>query len=102
MSTRRREKPIDEEMKKVMLNIYKMQYDTEEEAINALKSHLDGTKNALKVYSHVYLEESEFSKEDFIALPEPILKLISWMVQEMDEMDTLKENIEGWVENRPF
>lgn len=102
MSTRHRKKPIDEEMKNIMLNIYKMQYDTEEEAIDAFKSHLDGTENALKVYSHVYLEESEFSKEDFIALPKPILNLISWMVQEIDEMDTFKENVEAWIEERPI
>jgi len=102
MSTRHRRKPIDEEMKEILLNMFKRQYDTEEEALEAYNNHLNESKDALKVYSHVYLEESEFSKEDFMMLPKPILNLISWMVQELDENYNTMAHIEAWLEERPF
>ena len=94
---------MDKNMQELMLNVYKQKYEGDDEkALEALNNHIDDTKDAMKVYSLVYLEESEFSKEDFKMLPEPILSLISWMVQEIDEMDTFKENVEAWIEERPI
>ncbi len=101
MSRRKRLIPT-EDMKEILLNMFKIQYGTEEEALEAYNNHLNESKDALKVYSHVYLEESEFSKEDFMMLPKPILNLISWMVQELDEKYDTMADIETWREDRPF
>ena len=103
MSTRHRRKKIDKDMQEFMLNMYKKQYDGDEEkALEAFNNHMNDTEDALKVYFHGFLEESEFSKEDFMLLPTPILNLISWMVRESEENHTFRENVEGWIEDRPF
>lgn len=98
MSTRHRRTKIDEDMKELLLNMYKQQYEGDEEkALEAFNNHMDDTQDAQKVYFHGFLEESEFSKEDFKMLPKPILNLISWMVRESEESHTFKENVEAWI-----
>jgi len=101
MSRRKRLIPT-EDMKEVLLNMFKIQYGTEEEALEAFNNHISDTDDAEKVYYHGYLEESDFSKEDFKMLPKPILRLISFMVRESEENHTFQENVEEWLENRPF
>ena len=102
MSTRQRRTKIDEDMKELLLNYFKNEYDTEEEALEAFDNHINDAKDAEKVYYHGFLEESEFSKEDFKMLPKPILRLISFMVKESEENYTFQENVEAWLEDRPF
>jgi len=103
MSTRHRRKLIDEDMEELILNMYKRQYDGDEEkALEAFNNHMDDTKDAQKVYFHGFLKESEFSKEDFKLLPTPILSLISWMVQESEEHYVFRANVEAWIEDRPY
>tara|TARA_R100001443_G_scaffold92041_1_gene98764 strand:+ start:432 stop:704 length:273 start_codon:yes stop_codon:yes gene_type:complete len=90
-------------MQELLLNMYKQQYDGDEEkALEAYNNHLDDTEDALKVYYHGYLEESEFSKEDFKMLPKIILNLIAFMVKESEQNYTFRENVEAWIEDRPF
>ena len=102
MSTRHRRKPIDDDMKEILLNMFKIQYGTEEEALEAYNKHVDDASGADKVYFHGFLKESEFSKEDFKMLPKPILSLISWLVKESEDNHTFQENVEAWIQDRPF
>lgn len=102
MSTRQRPKEIDENMKELMMSFYLSIHDSEAEALEAYNNHVDDTAGADKVYFHGFLKESEFSKEDFKMLPKPILSLISWLVRQSEENHTFQENVEEWLENRPF
>ena len=102
MSRRQRPKEIDENMKELLMNFYRSMCDSEVEALEAFNKHVDDASGADKVYFHGFLKESEFSKEDFMMLPKPILSLISWLVRESEENHTFQENVDAWIEDRPF
>lgn len=102
MSRRQRPKEMDENMKELLMNFYRGIHDSEVEALEAFNKHVDDASGADKVYFHGFLKESEFSKEDFMMLPKPILSLISWLVRESEENHTFQENVDAWLEDRPF
>jgi hypothetical protein len=93
---------IDEDMKELMLNMYISRGMNEKDAKVALENYMWNHGDAERVFFHGYLDTNEFSKEEFKMLPKPILSLIGWMVKEIESSDNLRQEIENWLEERPF
>lgn len=98
----RRKLDFDEDMQELMLNMYISRGMTEQEANEAFENYMWNYGDAERVFYHGYLDTNEISKEEFKMLPKPILSLIGWMVKELESNDKFREQVEGWLEDRPF